>query len=431
MSHIVIDLGEVPDHRDAPAEPPARRPPVPYKALLGALSIVLLVLLAGSVARHRPPAPVIIPAKLGDTSYLSGNQLFVVGAGGVDAGESSRQRVISTYDLPAVRLTGRTTVAIAGTIVNVEQTDGTVLVGYQLDASGSQEVVAQAAGPGLNPLWRRAARLVGVSPAEGIALLSGDDGDVAVDVATGQVRWTVERPADGFVAETGIGTGYPNWLVVLTDSGRLQTFDAHTGRPIATADMPARSDRVTGLIWPVSSLLLVAAGSGYDAYRLPELRRLWRTSVDLSQSWLQSDCGAVICTFRQQLGMTVLDPATGELLWDSGRWAYAEPLGPYLLATTSAVEEDKPSLWVLEPRTGKVLGNFGQWQGLGVAKSGLIYGKRDVPGHYEVFYGLLDPATRSIQPLGRADRVSGGCETGGGVMTCRLVDASVAVWRLG
>jgi hypothetical protein len=433
MSQVVIDLGEVPDHRDAPAGTPAARPPVPYRALLGALSIVLLVMVAGSAVRPAPEAPTIIAARLGDTTYLSGDLLFVVGTGGVDTGSAVRERVISTYHLPETRLLSRTTIEIAGSVVGVEQAGGTLVVGYQLDASGSQEVVAQTvgAGPG-GSLWHRAARLIAVSAADGIALLSADGGDIAVDLRTGALHWRVARPNDGFVAETGVGVGYPNWLVVLTGSGRLETWDAHTGRRLGAATMPGRADPITGMIWPVSDLLLVATGdSGYDGYRLPELRRLWHTPVDLSRSWTQSDCGQVICTFRQQRGMTVLDPATGRLLWDSERWAYAEPLGPYLLATAGAEDTEVPALWVLDPRTGRVLGDFGGWQGLGPAgDSGKIYGKRDVVGQYKVFYGLLDPATHSVEPLGLAERVSGGCETGGGVMTCRLIDASVAVWRL-
>jgi hypothetical protein len=85
---------------------------------------------------------------------------------------------------------------------------------------------------------------------------------------------------------------------------------------------------------------------------------------------------------------------------------------------------------VLDPRTGRALGNFGAWQGMSLAGHGLVYGQREVRGQYRVFYGLLDPADRSVDVLGQADRVSGACETGAGVMVCRLVDASVAVWRL-
>jgi hypothetical protein len=432
VSHIVIDLGEVPEHRAAPDEIPATRPPVPYRALLGALSIVLVALLAGATARRAPEAPTIIPARLGDTTYLSGDLLFVVGTGGVDTGSAVQERVISTYRLPETRLLTRTTVAIAGSVVGVEQAAGMLVVGYQLDASGAQEVVAQAVGTGADgPRWRRSARLVGASAGDGVALLSAENGDEAVDLRTGALRWQVARPVDGFVAETGVGAGYPNWLVVLTGSGRLETWDAHTGRRLAAVTMAGRADPITGMIWPVSDLLLVATGnSGYDGFRLPGMRKLWHTPVDLSQSWTQSDCGQVICTFRQQRGMTVLDPATGRLLWDSDRWAYAEPLGPYLLATSGDQDSAGPALWVLDPHTGRVLGDFGAWQGLGVAPDGKIYGKRDVTGAYQVYYGLLDPASHSVEPLGLAERVSGGCETGAGVMTCRLIDASVAVWRL-
>jgi hypothetical protein len=117
------------------------------------------------------------------------------------------------------------------------------------------------------------------------------------------------------------------------------------------------------------------------------------------------------------------------VLWDSDRWAYAGSLGRYLVAASSTAE-DEPSLWVLDARTGKELGNFGPWQGLGLAPGGLIYGTREVRGRNQLFYGLLDPADRSVDVLGSADRVSNGCETGGGVLACRLVDASVAVWRL-
>jgi hypothetical protein len=429
VSHTLIDLGEMPGHRATPDDMPGHRPPVPYRALLGALSVVLLVLLAGAAYDPPPPGPTVIPAHIGDTFTLDGDLMYVISSGGVDSFDEVRERVITTYRLPAVKAVSRTPVAVPGTVVAVQQAVGTVLVGYQLNASGGQETVAYPAGGGA-VLWRQHARFVYASPADGIALLSADDGDVAIDLRTGQERWRIDRPAAGFLAESGAGVGYPQWLVGLTRSHRLQTWDAHTGRTIATESLPAGLDRVNGLIWPVSSSLLISTGAGFDGYHLPDLRRLWHTPVDLSQSWMQTDCGTVICTFRQQRGMTVLDPADGHPLWDSDQWAYAQPLGPYLLAVSDAMGGDDSPLWVLDPRSGRALGNFGAWQGLGPAGDGLLWGKRETPGQYHVYYGLLDPADRSIDVLGRADRVSGGCETGADVLVCRLVDASVAVWRL-
>ena len=407
VTHAVIDLGEV------PAELPVRSRPVPYRALLGALSAVLLALVGGAAQQRAPVAPTVIPAHLADTFALDGDRMYLV--------EGQR---ITTYELPSMRVLTRTAAAASGMVDSVQQAGDAIVVSYQLDASGTQDTAAYEVG-GDRLLWRRPDRLVATSAADGIALLSTAGAEIAVELATGRERWRVTHPANGYLAEAGAGSGYPDWLVVLSDPGRLATYDAHTGRPLATAPS-ARA----GAIWPVGSLLIASADGGFDAYRLPGMRRLWHTTADLSQSWMQSDCAEVICAFRQPSGMTVLDPADGHVLWDSGRWAYAEPLGRYLLAVSSAADGDVPPLWVLDPRTGKVLGNFGAWQGLGLAPGGLIYGERKVRGEYQVFYGLLDPADRSVAVLGSADRVSSGCETGGGVLACRLVDASVAVWPL-
>ena len=410
MTHAVIDLGEV------PAELPVRSRPVPYRTLLGALSAVLLVLAGGDTHRRDPVVPTVVPAHLADTFSLDGDRLYLI--------EGQR---ITTYQLPSMRVLTRTAAVAGGSVTGVQQAGDAMVVGHRLDADGTQDTAAYLAG-GDRLLWRRPDRFVAASAADGIALLGAADAEIAVDLATGRERWRVSRPANGDLAEAapGAGVGYPDWLVVRSDGGRLTTYDAHTGRKLAAVSRPERA----GVIMPIGSFLVVSADGGYDAYRLPGLQRLWHTGVDLSQSWTQVDCGGLICTFRQPSGMTVLDPADGHVLWDSDRWAYAGSLGRYLVAVSSTAEEDEPSLWVLDARTGKELGNFGPWQGLGLAPGGLIYGTREVRGRNQLFYGLLDPADRSVDVLGRADRVSNGCETGGGVMACRLVDASVAVWRL-
>jgi hypothetical protein len=55
---------------------------------------------------------------------------------------------------------------------------------------------------------------------------------------------------------------------------------------------------------------------------------------------------------------------------------------------------------------------------------------RLVPGEDVLWYGVLDPARRTVQIIGSADRISGDCQSSAGAMICRLVDASVAVYRL-
>ena len=129
--------------------------------------------------------------------------------------------------------------------------------------------------------------------------------------------------------------------------------------------------------------------------------------------------------------MTALDPATGRELWSSDRWAYAEAAGPYLLATSGDPADDLPALWVLDPVTGRELGNFGAWQLLGPSGGdGPAYGIWQRPGEDKIYYGVLNPATRGVRVLGSGQRVSTGCDIGAGVLVCRLIDASIAVWRL-
>jgi hypothetical protein len=427
---VLIELGEVPRPRELPGGGDPGRQPFPARVVLGLLAAVLLAALGGAGHRTPPEPPRIIAARLGDAAFLEGDQLYVISAGRPVAGSRVLSRTVSTYSVPEARLLSRTTVEVSGGVLGVWQATGAVLVAYQVDTSGTWAVVALAVDTD-RVLWRRAARLVGVSAADRLVVLETADAELGVDLPTGRTRWSVPHPADGFTAHAGIENGFPRWLVTATDSGRLETRDAHTGRILGEVALPRRPGRANGVIWPVGDLVLVDTfGSGFDAFRLPGLQRVWRTPVDLSQSWMQADCVRLICTFHRQWGMTVLDPATGRELWTSDRWEYAEPTGSYLLASVDDRSRAQPSLWVLDAATGQALGNFGDWKRLGSAGNGMLYGLREDRDTHRIHYGVLDPATRAVHLLGAADRVSGGCETGAAVLICRLVDASVAVWDL-
>jgi hypothetical protein len=419
----VIELGEV---RREQTPMVAAVAPVPYRALLGLLTLLLIPLLAASGHRVPPPAPVVIPAHLGDTTYVDGDRLFVVGAGPDLLGTEVKRRIVSAYALPGTRLLSQTTVAVSGQIYDVRQAGNMIVVAYQVDANGTQAVVGLVAGTD-QALWRRTAGLVAVSAADRLVLLATQQAEIGADLLDGTDRWSVPHPADGSVAVAGWAGDYPRWFVT-AGAGRLATHDARTGAvaaEIAVADAGAAD--------PVGDLVLSDLGpAGVTAYHLPDLSRRWHSDVDLSQSWTKTACGVVICAFQPQRGVTVLDLATGRRLWAAGRWAFAEPFGPYLIATVLNRGGDDPRQWILDAPTGRVLGDFGPWQALGPGPSpGLLYGKRDTPGGYEVWYGVLDPRTRRASILGAAQGVSGDCEFATDVLICRLVDASVAVWKLG
>jgi len=439
---MLIDLGEAPQSEVVDVGP--SRPPVPYRAVLAVLAVVLTGLLAGGAHRAPQQPPTILPAALGDATYLAGDRLFVVGTGRRTGRADVQVRVVSTFTLPDLRPLGRTAVTVSGAVVGVTQVGGTVLTEYQ-DTQAVVSVVAQAAGSD-RALWRRTARLLAASASAGLALLTDDSGVLAVDLTTGEVRWSVPCPADGrevgagFVAGpgavagvgsvTGALVGYPRWLVLVTDSGRLETRDARTGTLLAAAALPAMPGRANGMIWPIGDLIMVDAGSGFDGYRLPGLTRLWHTTAELSLAWMQADCGELLCTFHQQRGITALDARTGREVWQSDQWQNVRAVGAHLLATVGDDQIGQPRLRVLDPASGRELGDFGDWEELGPAGNGLVYGKLDARGQYRFWFGVLDPATMRVRILGSGSRVAGGCEVSAGALVCRLVDASVAVWKL-
>ncbi|MEV4346231.1 PQQ-binding-like beta-propeller repeat protein [Actinoplanes sp. NPDC049596] len=420
MADVLIDLGEAPRDAPPPVSPPP--PPPPVRTLLGVLSLVLVALLAAAAAPAREVRPIVIPADLGASYYVADNLLFVAG-GSTVVGPGVLVRDVRTYALPTARLLDSTMVTVAGAVDHVMRVGHTVVASYQLEASGDLAVVAVGAGTD-RTLWRRPARLVG-SAAGDLVLLATDEGFLAVEAATGVVRWTVPRPPDGSIAETG-PRGHPRWLVVQSGDGRLETRDAGTGRVVAQRSVP----RGAGNVWPVGDLVTIGAADGFSAYQLPGLTFRWRTEADLSQSWMQADCGTLICTFRQQSGIVALDRTTGRALWSSSFWAYAQPAGPYLAAIRLDRRTFDPAVWLLDPATGEPVGNFGRWEILDGSPSGPLFGKIDIYGEDLVYYGRLDPVTREIRVTGRAGGVSGNCREAAGMLICRLIDASVALWPL-
>jgi hypothetical protein len=435
VTNTMIDLGDV--RREEPEPVAAARPPVPWRALLGALSLLLVALLAGGTPQPSSRPPVVIPARLGDETFIDGERLFVVGAGPQPADRSVQNKLVSAYTLPGGRLLSQTVVAVVGPVSNVLEAGDTIVVSYQTDAGGSQATVAVTAG-GNQALWRRPNGLVGASGTAGVALISSGYGAQneavfsAVDLHTGVLRWSVRQPADGYTMVSGPIDEYPQWFVTAHANGVLEARDALTGELTATRRAAPLDPNTNSVIWTVGTMAIIGGQTGgVTAYGLPGLTPIWHTDVDLSQTWMQDGCGAVLCAFRPQQGVVVLDPATGHLLWSSDRWAYAVPAGKYLVAAPLNPSIDDPSYWVLDPRTGRVVGDFGNWDT--VASDTVpdqLYGIYKVPGQNTIIYGVLDPDRRTARILGSGTGVFGNCQASADALICRLVDASVAIWRL-
>jgi hypothetical protein len=440
VSDVLIDLGELPQRGKQGVRATVIRSPRPYRSVLGAVAILLLALLSGAGHQQDPVAPTIIPARLGDNMYVSGNRLFVVSAGSELLASPVQNKIISTYALPAGNLLSLTTVAVPGAVFDVNQVGQTVLVSFQADTEGAEATVALTAGTN-RALWRVPSRMFAVSAADGLVILrqnTPEFGDLhwyGVDLSSGTVRWTLVQPARGYTTGADYRDGFPRRLITVSD-GALDVRDSETGAVTARGTYPAPSagSNPNLNVWSVGDLVLIGDGTtGTIAYGLADLAMRWRNTVDLSQYWIQTDCGKIICAFHQQRGMLALEPATGRLLWASDRWSYADLAGSYLLAADAdgdGADEDL-KLSVLDPATGGVRGDFGPWQPAGVAqRDGTVIGMRTEILKDIVWYARLDPADHGVRVLGAAEQVSGDCQTAPDVLVCRRVDASVGIWRL-
>jgi hypothetical protein len=437
---VLIDLGELPQDGVRAVRPvTARRPARAYASVLAILAVLLTATLSGSEYRSPPDPPRIVPARLSDAMFVGSNRLYLVSAGPEPSGTVLTNKIVSEYGLPAGNLISRSTVAVSGAIFDVTSAGSTILVSYQVDAIGAEATVALAAGT-RTVLWRRPARLLGVSAPTGLVLLRDNSPQFGnlhwsgIDLASGDIRWQLEQPVRGYITETAYAGGIPHSLVTVDLSGRLDLRDTATGAITAstTIAVPADWAKRGIALWPDGDLILVGDHLTTTAYALPDLAERWHGQVDLYASYVGPSCGDAVCFFSpRDGGLRVLDRATGRDRWASERWSYADRVGRYLLAGVDGPPGAGQTLDVVDPGTGRVRGDFGQWQQIGPPQAdGTVIGLRQRAGDDDVFYARLDPAKLSTRVLGVARGVSGDCQTTPDVLICRRLDATVGIWRL-
>ena len=437
MGDVVIDLGELHDEQP-PAPAPVRRSPHPYRAALAAVTVQLHLLVSASVPRREPVAAVVLPARLGEATFMERDRLHLVSAPAIGPTTAVQKRTISTYALPAGTLLSRTTVAVTGTVFAITSSADTILVSYQVDTLGSDATVAVRAGTD-RARWRVPARLLSVSRADNVALLRENTPQFGrlnwygVDLTTGRNRWVLRQPVLGYATEAGYADGFPRRLVTATVTGHLEVRDTVSGRMVAEADVhaPPSWARRGITVWPDGDLVLVGGMGGVTAYALGDLSQRWRNELDLSGRWVQPDCAGAICLFGYRGGVQVVDALTGAFRWSSDRWTSAVPAGRFLLVTGKEGLEARYPLAVVDPVTGALHGDFGEWRAAGeVRPDGTVVGLRQRIGDDVVWYAALDPQALTVRVLGRAPRVSGDCSATADVLVCRAIDASVAIWPL-
>ncbi|HEU5107991.1 MAG TPA: hypothetical protein VFT95_05485, partial [Micromonosporaceae bacterium] len=172
------------------------------------------------------------------------------------------------------------------------------------------------------------------------------------------------------------------------------------------------------------------------AYGRARLDRRWTIPMDLASEFV-TPCGDQLCVGGLNGGVRTLDAATGATRWSSSRWQFLEPVGDFLLAGPAGARPNGTGLVVLEPRTGLVRADLGRWAPVWPVP---IRGE-PVAVRYDLrttraWFGRIDVVRGKVFVVGSVVGVTDNCRAGGSgaaardFVTCRRPDGSTGVWRL-
>ncbi|GAA2474157.1 hypothetical protein [Winogradskya humida] len=224
-------------------------------------------------------------------------------------------------------------------------------------------------------------------------------------------------------------------MVTAAPDGHVELHDGVSGALLHAVDLPADPTwNQQGIaVWAGDEAMLTEGESGLTAYGMTDLTARWTVPIDLTDdSYVEPDCAGSICVFGLADGLEALDPATGAVRWSTDRWSTATAVGSALMVRGTEVGDAVPGrfpLAVIDPVTGKVLADYGRWQPSGsVRPDGTVLLLRQEGT--VVNYGLLDPAVPALRLLGTATGISGDCTATTDFLACRRLDASVAIWDI-
>ncbi|MDO3700451.1 PQQ-binding-like beta-propeller repeat protein [Micromonospora sp. C28SCA-DRY-2] len=425
---VVIDLGERP--RDPEPEPAGGRPRPPARWWRAALPLLLALgtLTAGAAPPAGPPT-VSVPATDPADFLLLGDRLLVL-QGLLPADGTARELV--AYRLPDGEPLWRRALPDDDVPMGLTVHDDLLLVSTASSAGDDASTSAITLDAG-ELRWQRPGRALAVAGG-GVLLETHRPGPGqtvrAVDPATGAPGWAVPVAAEGFAAYRYAGGGV-DLVAAVSPAGRVELYDPRTGARLGAADLPRIGHAGHRYLELVGDVLLVGDGTGGIAgYDVPSLRRRWTLPPDPQTGWA-SPCGPAVCLHQPDAGVRVVDPETGRTRWADPRWSHLAPVGDRLLAESGRPDdrEDRP-LAVLDPATGRVLGELGRWQALWEWPAGQPrYGLRRLADGRMLLAELDLPAARTrvltVLP-GWARR----CGAQSGTLVCQAPGNTLRIWRL-
>ncbi|GAA2474145.1 hypothetical protein [Winogradskya humida] len=418
MSDALIDLGTV---REPPAEKRFRLP----RSTFVVAAVALACLLGGAAPSFGEPAVVNVPARLGDSTFIdrSSPRLYVVDP------PDQQYRWVSAYGLPGGELITRTRMVASGTVQAVATVGEFLLVSYRENDSQVVSTVATRLGAQTES-WRVPAQVFAFSVADRSAVMRAEDGTWSgLDLVTGQRRWTVAEPPQGFTFLAG-----EDRLIQATTDGTVTIIETAGGTVVRAAKLPdTQSWPGLGIsLMPVGDLLLAGGPKRVTAYAMRDLTQRWTATFDLQQRFVLPDCAGGLCVVGFEGGLEIHNAATGAPRWRQPGWATVTPAGSALIVSGDNGAGAYNALYplaILDGATGKRLADFGRWRMTGVLRADGTAIVTHLTGDV-LNIGLLDPAARALRVLGTAAGISGDCDATPDVLICRRVDASIAIWSM-
>ncbi|BCB82474.1 hypothetical protein GCM10022251_70060 [Phytohabitans flavus] len=416
---MVIDLG-VPQDQDEVEVAPRRWSARQRRAVGAVLGIAALLGTVGAAAPVRSPlVSVTIQATAADDVLVANDALYLMrpSRGVIRAG----LRTITRYRLAdATTPEWEAAIYTAGPVRAASLVDGVLMA------------MAMAEGPGIETIairpdtgrevWRRSGWYHSTGLGHGL-LQDQSPGRwqrvFGVDLATGDVRWSLEYPVDDTVL---VDRGrFVHW----DRSGMAELHDADTGSLLATAHLPFDAQSSAQI---VGDLLLIPAADGRRAvvaYGMDRLDRRWQADIDMRSEYVSGECGDALCVGAVDGGgIRLVDAATGRTRWSAPGWGYAFRVGPRLLAYGPG-QTTNPNAALLDPADGRVVGDLGEWNASVPADDGRMLGIRE--SSTRALVARLDPVAADAEVLGLLADVFQ-CQPGPVAVVCRRAGGSIGVW---
>lgn len=252
----------------------------------------------------------------------------------------------------------------------------------------------------------------------------------AVRLSDGARLWQRELPSGSYPV---LSPDTPGRMLMAAPDGRIESWDLATGRVLASARTPDYA-AVTVDGGTVVAAVPGTRNTGFLAFSPDGLEPLWER--DHPGLLRVTGCGpAVICVGTETSDRSmVLDPVTGDLLWESESYSALTQAGPVLLS--GGVTGDGAvigPLVALDIRTGRVIKDFGGWrrieydQAPGAERTVIM--STDASGVTQIV-AELDARAGSVRVLGVIHDSDAECHAAHGRLSCWLEDGGVGVFDL-